>query len=135
LPALASDPKFATNPARIANRVELVEALKVSTRTYSSRALQALLREIKVPGGPIQTIDEVFTDPQVLARNMVVDVPHPKFGPVKTVANPIKYSATPLEYAKAPPSLGEDTEFVLRDVLGKSEEQIEQLRERGVFGT
>ncbi len=135
LPALASDPKFATNPARIANRLELVGVLKVSTRMYSSRALQALLREIKVPGGPIQTIDEVFTDPQVLARNMVVDVLHPKLGPVKTVANPIKYSATPLEYTKAPPSLGEDTEFVLRDVLGKSEEQIEQLRERGVFGT
>jgi crotonobetainyl-CoA:carnitine CoA-transferase CaiB-like acyl-CoA transferase len=133
LPELADDPKFATNPARIENRVELIEQLKGSTRKYSSADLQALLRDIKVPGGPIQTIDQVFCDPQVLARNMVVDVPHPKFGPVKTVANPIKYSVTSLEYVKAPPSLGEDTESVLRDVLGKSETQIANLRARGIF--
>ena len=132
LPELAGDPKFATNPARIGNRVELVEQLKLSTRKHSCRSLQALLRNIKVPGGPVQTIDEVFSDPQVLARDMVVDVPHPKYGPVKTVANPIKYSATRLEYVKAPPGLGEDTQFVLRKVLGRSDAQIAQLSELGI---
>lgn len=133
LPELADDPKFATNPARIGNRVELIEQLKASTLKHSCSALQALLRDIKVPCGPIQTIDEVFSDPQVLARNMVVEVSHPKYGPVKTVANPIKYSSTTLEYLKAPPSLGEDTQFVLRNVLGKSDAQIAQLSASGVL--
>lgn len=132
LPALASDPRFATNPARVANRVALVEQLKAATQTYSSAQLQALLRKIKVPGGPIHTIDAVFDDPQVLARNMVVDVEHPELGAVRTLANPIKYSATSLEYSKAPPCLGEDTGFVLRTVLGKSNAEIEQLRDEGI---
>lgn len=132
LAELATDPKFATNPMRNANREELVDQLKASTRTYSSKELQALLRGIKVPCGPIQTIDQVFSDPQVLARDMVVDVPHPKYGSVKTVANPIKYSSTKVEYHKAPPSLGEDTNHVLKDVLGLSDERVTQLREQGV---
>lgn len=133
LSELATDSRYATNPQRIANRVELVEQLKSATRSHTSAALQALLREIKVPGGPIQQIDEVFSDPQVLSRDMVVDVPHPKFGPVKTLANPIKYSVTKLEYHKAPPSLGEDTQTVLRDILGMTDEDIAQLTGRGVL--
>lgn len=132
LAELAADPKFATNPIRNANREELVEQLKASTRTYSSKELQALLRGIKVPCGSIQTIDQVFSDPQVLARGMVVDLTHAKYGAVKTVANPIKYSVTKVEYHKAPPSLGEDTNRVLQDVLGLSAERVAQLREQGL---
>ncbi|MCZ6830689.1 MAG: CaiB/BaiF CoA-transferase family protein [Gammaproteobacteria bacterium] len=129
---LAADPLYATNPARVKNRTALVEALKVVTGNSSSRELMALLRKIKVPCGPIQTIEEVFSDPQVLARNMVVEVQHPEMGAVPTVANPIKFSSTALEYLKAPPRLGEDTETVLADLLGLSAAAINGLKERGV---
>jgi crotonobetainyl-CoA:carnitine CoA-transferase CaiB-like acyl-CoA transferase len=133
LPELATDSRYATNPARVTNRVEMVDYLKTATRNKSSREWMDLLREIKVPCGPIQSIDEVFTDPQVVARNMVVEVEHPETGPVKTVANPIKFSATPTHYPKAPPRLGEDTEKVLREILGVHGDEIDELRRRGIL--
>jgi crotonobetainyl-CoA:carnitine CoA-transferase CaiB-like acyl-CoA transferase len=133
LPELATDSRYATNPARVTNRVERVDHLKTATRNKSSREWMDLLREIKVPCGPIQSIDEVFTDPQVVARNMVVEVEHPEMGPVKTVANPIKFSATPTHYPKAPPRLGEDTEKVLREILGVHGDEIDELRRRGIL--
>ena len=131
--ALASDPRYATNPERITRRVELVKLLQDKMQNYSSSELLSMLSEIKVPCGPIQSIDQTFADPQVLARNMVVDVEHPEFGAVKTVANPIKYSVTQQEYAKAPPTLGEDTEAILRTALGLTENDIDALRERKVI--
>jgi crotonobetainyl-CoA:carnitine CoA-transferase CaiB-like acyl-CoA transferase len=132
LAQLAADPLYSTNPARVANREALVDTLKEATRKINSRELMAMLRNIKVPCGPIQSIEEVFRDPQVLARNMVVDVEHPEIGAVTTVANPIKYSSTPVGYHKAPPTLGEDTDTVLANVLGRSSEEIQELRERGI---
>jgi crotonobetainyl-CoA:carnitine CoA-transferase CaiB-like acyl-CoA transferase len=125
---LADDPRFATNPARVENRTQLDELLTSATRDKSSKELSELLRTVNVPCGPIQRIDEVFNDPQVLSREMVVNVEHPDMGPVPTVANPIKYSATPLEYRKAPPRLGEDTETVLSELLELSDNQISELR-------
>ena len=133
LPELGSDLRYATNPARVEHRAELVEVLKTATCDKTSRELMAKLREIKVPCGPIQTISEVFTDPQVLARNMVVEVEHPGLGPVTTVANPIKFSSTPVAYEKAPPQLGEDTDTVLSNMLGFSAAKISGLKERGVL--
>ena len=88
---------------------------------------------LKYPVGPIQNIDEVFNDPQVLARNMIVELEHPEMGAVSTAANPIKFSATPVEYQKAPPRLGEDTESVLSEMLGYSEDAIRELKGRGVI--
>jgi crotonobetainyl-CoA:carnitine CoA-transferase CaiB-like acyl-CoA transferase len=132
LPDLASDTRYATNPGRVQHRVELVEALKVATRIKTTREWTTALRKLKVPCGPIQTIDEVFTDPQVLARNMVVEVEHPELGTVPTVANPIKFSSTPLTYHKAPPLLGEDTVAVLSNLLGFDETRIAELKSRGV---
>lgn len=132
LPDLATDSRYATNPARVKHRAELVDALRVATRSKTSHELMAALRKIKVPCGPIQTIDEVFTDPQVLARNMVVEVEHPELGAVPTVANPIKFSSTPLVYNKAPPLLGEDTVGVLSNLLGLDEIRIAELKSRGV---
>lgn len=133
LPELKDDVQYATNPARVENREELVKVLKTATRNKTSRQWMEVLRKIKVPCGPIQTIDEVFTDSQVLARNMVVEVEHPEMGPVPTVANPIKYSSTPVEYQKAPPLLGENTSAVLSDVLGMDETQIANLKSQGVL--
>lgn len=133
LAPLATDSRFATNPARVENRPLLAEQLKTATRKRSSREWMETLREIKVPCGPVQSIDEVFTDPQVLARDMVVEVDHPQLGPVPTVANPIKYSLTPVEYGRAPPLLGEDTHSLLSGLLNYSDEDIETLRRNGVI--
>lgn len=133
LAELATDLRYATNPARVKHRVELVEELKQAMGRKTSREWMVILGELKVPCGPIQTIEEVFSDPQVLARNMLVDVDHPQLGAIPTVANPIKFSSTQTEYGKAPPRLGEDTEQVLRSILGLSTEEISELRESGIL--
>lgn len=117
----------------MANRAVLVDKLTTATGKKSSREWTALLRKIKVPCGPIQSIDQVFADTQVLSRNMVVEVEHPELGRVKTVANPIKFSSTPAEYPKAPPLLGEDTESILSDILGLPADEIAGVKQRGVL--
>jgi crotonobetainyl-CoA:carnitine CoA-transferase CaiB-like acyl-CoA transferase len=86
-----------------------------------------------VPCGPIQDIAAVFEDPQVQARNMKIELEHPAIGPVPGIANPIKFSKTRQAYQKAPPLLGEDTAAVLNRVLGKSDDDIKALRDKGVI--
>ncbi len=90
------------------------------------------LERVGVPCGPINTIADVFADPQVRARELRLELPHPRIGSVPSVANPIKYSATPLAYAAAPPMLGADTEQVLHDALGLAPEEVARLRRAGV---
>ena len=80
----------------------------------------AALEPLGVPCGPINRLDQVYADPQVQHRGMKIDVPHPLAGAIPLVANPIKYSRTPLTYDKPPPLLGEHTEEVLTEWLGKS---------------
>ncbi|MCE8035469.1 CaiB/BaiF CoA-transferase family protein [Halomonas sp. MCCC 1A11057] len=131
-PELAEDPRFATNPARVRHRLELVPIMVEITRSRSSTEWMALLGEIAVPCGPIQNIAQVFDDPQVKARGMQIEL-ESRHGPVPGVANPIKYSRTQLEYRKAPPALGEDTDAVLARLLDKAPEEIEALRQRGAI--
>jgi crotonobetainyl-CoA:carnitine CoA-transferase CaiB-like acyl-CoA transferase len=78
----------------------------------------AKLNEVGVPCGPICTIDQVFDNPQIQARNMQLELNHATLGKVASVANPIKYSATPIQYPQAPPTLGQHTDEVLHDWLG-----------------
>lgn len=132
-PELAEDDRFATNPARVEHRAALIDILKAVTRHKTSREWTELLEDAKVPNGPIQTIDQVFADPQVMAREMIVDIEHPETGVVRTVANPIRFSSTAVEYRKAPPLLGEDTDKVLSDILGLSDGQIETMRTAGII--
>jgi crotonobetainyl-CoA:carnitine CoA-transferase CaiB-like acyl-CoA transferase len=77
-----------------------------------------LLESVAVPCGPINRLDQVFADPQVQARGLRVEVPHPAFGGVPLVANPLRLSASPVAYRLAPPTLGQDTNAVLHDWLG-----------------
>lgn len=130
---LTEDPRFLTNPQRVGHRPELVGKLCERTRTRTSREWMDSLAAVQVPCGPIQDIAEVFDDPQVLARNMKLELEHPLLGTVPGVANPIKFSKTRQEYNKAPPMLGEDTGATLERVLGKSSAQIEGLKTRGVI--
>jgi len=74
-----------------------------------------------VPCGPINTLDKVFADPQVQARGMRVEMPHPHAEKVALVANPIRMSESPVQYRRPPPMLGEHTEEVLASWLGEGE--------------
>ena len=98
------------------------------TRTEDRAEWFRRLQEAGVPCGPINTIDQVFSDPQVLHREMVVEIPHPTAGKVKLAGFPYKLSRTPAAITRHPPLLGEHTEAVLRDVLGYSATAIADLR-------
>ena len=92
----------------------------------------AALENADIPSGPVNELPEVFSDPQILDRGMVVPVPHHVSDSLKLIANPIRYSATPLTRYDAPPMLGEHTEAVLGEILGLGQEEIERLRTEGV---
>jgi formyl-CoA transferase len=132
-PELALDERFATNPLRVKNRDVLVPLLDAMVRERGRDEWIALLEEHGVPCGPINNLDEVFANEQVLARGMQVDLPHPVAGKVKLVRSPMKMSAMPATSELAPPLLGQHTDEVLAEVLGKSGEEIAALRARGVL--
>jgi len=133
MPELADDPRFATNPQRVANRDVLVPILAEMVKRFGKGEWIDKLEAAGVPCGPINSLDEVFDNEQVQARGLRVDLPHPSAGTVKLVGSPVKMSATPPKAASHPPLLGEHTEAVLRDVLDLSAEQIAALRTRGVI--
>ncbi|WP_417565050.1 CaiB/BaiF CoA transferase family protein [Marinobacter sp.] len=129
----ASDERFATNRARVANRRELIPKLRQATVMRSTREWVEILERAGVPCGPVNTLDQVFDDPQVLARGMRQTVTHPALGDVPTVGNPIKLKLTPVTYRTAPPLLGEQSERVLQHVAGLSSGEVQALRERGII--
>lgn len=131
-PELARDPRFATNPLRVQNRDVLVPLLAEMVATRRRDEWIAMLEEVGVPCGPINDVGEVFANEQVRAREMAIELPHPSAGKVTLVRSPMKMSATPATSPKAPPLLGEHTDEVLRDVLGKNGDEIAALRGKGV---
>jgi crotonobetainyl-CoA:carnitine CoA-transferase CaiB-like acyl-CoA transferase len=90
------------------------------------------LETLKIGCGPINKLAEVFTDPHVLARGMVLEMAHPSGRPVKVIANPVKLSETPADYRLPPPLLGEHTNAVLSERLGLDAAAVAALREKGV---
>jgi crotonobetainyl-CoA:carnitine CoA-transferase CaiB-like acyl-CoA transferase len=133
LAALAIDPRFSTNQARVAHRAELIPLIRQATVFKTTAEWLAALEQAGVPCGPINDLQQVFADPQVQARGLRVELPHPLAGSVPQVASPIRLSATPVQYRNAPPLLGEHTEQVLQQWLGLSLEQIAELRRAGVL--
>ena len=131
--ALADDPRFATNSARVANRGELIPLLRQATVFKTTAEWIGSLEQAGVPCGPINDLAQVFADPQVQARGLRFELPHPLAGSVAQVASPIRLSATPIQHRNAPPLLGEHTEQVLQQWLGLSTEQIAGLRQTGVL--
>ena len=117
-PEWAGDPRFASNPARVANRAVLVPLLRQTTVMRSTAEWIAALEAGGVPCGPINRMDQVFADPQVQARGMRIGLPHPLAGTVPLVANPIRLSGSPTSYRHAPPLLGQHTGEVLSEWLG-----------------
>lgn len=135
-PDLPDNPIFATNAARVGNRTEVVAHLQAIMKQKSSAHWLAELEANKIGCGPINTLDQVFEDPHVKAREMVVNVPHPLAGPdgAALIASPLKLSGTPVEYRHHPPLLGQHTDEVLAEVLGYDEVRIRELRESGAIG-
>ena len=130
-PEIADDPRFANNTKRLRNRVALIAALGDVTRQRTMDEWSALLEPVGVSCGPINSIDRVFANPQVRARDMKVSIPHSIGVQVDYPANPIKFSETPVDYPRAAPMLGEDAETVLRDWLDLDDAAIASLRESG----
>jgi formyl-CoA transferase len=100
------------------------------TKTKSKNDWIAILEKANVPCGPINDLEEVFANEQVVSRQVEIQVPHPTAGTMKLVSSPMKLSATPVEVRMAPPTLGQHTDEVLRDRLGLSAEQIAALRQK-----
>jgi crotonobetainyl-CoA:carnitine CoA-transferase CaiB-like acyl-CoA transferase len=131
VPGLADDPRFATNPARVVNRAELVPLLAGQTRTLRRHDLLARLEQAGVPAGPINTVAEVFADPQVAARGMRLDLDDGGGAAVPGIRTPILMSDATLRYDRPAPRLGEHTGEVLRE-LGYDEAAISALAAKGV---
>jgi crotonobetainyl-CoA:carnitine CoA-transferase CaiB-like acyl-CoA transferase len=130
---LADDPRFATNGKRVENRAELTRLLAEVFRQRSTREWVGLLEAAGVPNGPINDVAQVFEEPQVKARGVRIELEHAAGAPLPMVASPMRFSETPLEYRQAPPLLGQHTDQVLRELLGKSEAQLAKLRAEGVI--
>ncbi|CAB3763699.1 CoA-transferase [Burkholderia sp. MSh2] len=127
-PGLADDERFATNPSRVRHRDTLVPILAEMVRVRDKADWIDALEAAGVPCGPINDLDEVFDNEQVIARGMQVSLPHPCGADAKLVRNPIRMSATPPDARTAPPLLGAHTDDVLRDMLGYDDAKIAALR-------
>ncbi|WP_241302931.1 CaiB/BaiF CoA transferase family protein [Burkholderia stabilis] len=127
-PELADDERFATNPSRVRHRDTLVPILAEMVKARGKADWIGALEAAGVPCGPINDLDEVFDNEQVVARGMQVSLPHPCGADVKLVRNPIRMSATPPDARTAPPMLGAQTDDVLRDMLGYDNERIAALK-------
>ncbi len=123
----AEDPLFRSNSDRIQNRAELIARLSEVLRTQTSHYWITLLDTAGVPCGPINSIEQVFADAQVVARGALVDIPTPEGGSVPSVANPLRLSRTAAEYRLPPPGLGANSREVLHSVLGLGHEEIDAL--------
>jgi crotonobetainyl-CoA:carnitine CoA-transferase CaiB-like acyl-CoA transferase len=131
--ALLADPRFATNPIRVQNRQLVTDTLTPVMKSKTTAEWIEALEALKIGCGPINTLEQVFADPHVQAREMVVEMAHGSGETVKVIANPVKLSATPPSYRSAPPVLGEHTQNVLTDVLKMSAADIAALKEKGIL--
>ncbi|MEY3730580.1 MAG: hypothetical protein RLZZ57_1336 [Pseudomonadota bacterium] len=131
--ALLADPRFATNPIRVQNRQLVTDTLTPVMKSKTTAEWIDALEALKIGCGPINTLEQVFADPHVQAREMVVDMAHGSGETVKVIANPVKLSATPPSYRSAPPVLGEHTNAVLTDVLKMSAGEIAALKDKGIL--
>jgi crotonobetainyl-CoA:carnitine CoA-transferase CaiB-like acyl-CoA transferase len=130
-PEWATDERFAVNPSRARNVEALTALLRETFGRRSRDEVIAALDTAGVPCGPINTIPEVFADPQVRSREMLRHIPHPSGVDVPQVASPLRFAGAPLRYDRPPPLLGEHTDAVLR-ALGYGEERIAALRSAGI---
>ena len=132
-PDLPADPRFVTNQDRIRHRAELNAVLEPIFLSKPRAAWVDALAAAGVPCGPVNELPEVFADPQVRAREMLVNLPHPQRAAMPMLANPIRLSETPVQYRRRPPALGQHTDEVLAELPGYDEARRRLLREQGVI--
>jgi formyl-CoA transferase len=126
------DPRFSSNPGRVENRELLLPMISQVLARKTCDEWMELLVQAAVPCGPVNNMQRLFSDPQILHREMIAEVPHPTIGSLLLCGIPIKYSETPGTVRLPPPLLGEHTEELLAEVLEYTPEQIEELRRQGV---
>ena len=131
-PEYATDQRYQKNANRVRHRDELLPLLQARLALRSVEEWVGLLQPEGIPCGPVNSIAQTFAHPQVVHRQMRIDLPHPLAGSVPSVANPIKFSGTPIQYGAAPPTLGQHADEILRSELGLSEDEIETLRRKGI---
>ena len=131
-PDLAKDPRYAANLDRVRHRDTLVPLLQERIAGRTAAKLQAELEAAGIAAGPINGFDDVLDDAHFKARGLRQSVNHAAIGAVDVIANPIGFSETPNVYDRAPPELGADTDAILGDDLGMSEDEIAVLREAGI---
>ncbi|WP_296579521.1 CaiB/BaiF CoA-transferase family protein [Phreatobacter sp.] len=128
----SSDERFASNAARVRHNPELTALLSGRFMTFNRDDLIARLDVEGVPAAPINSVPQVLNDPQILHREMVRDLPHPKAGSVRHVVSPLRFENAPLEFPRSAPLLGEDTDDALAQ-LGLGADQIAVLRGKGII--
>lgn len=120
---LAADPRYLNNAGRIENRAELASALSALTSGWAMRDLIEALETAGVPCGPINTIEQVFAEPQAVHRELEIEQTRDDLlSPARTVANPVRLSETPVGYTRAPPRLGQHTEEVLAVLASEADQ-------------
>ncbi len=130
---LRDDPRFDTNPLRTANQQELKRILTDTLRTKTTNEWRSIFDQSGIPNGPINSVDEVIKDPQIIAREMIVEVDHPQAGKTSLPGIPIKLSKTPGSIRLPAPLLGEHTVEILRDIFGFTPQQIQAMEDQGIF--
>ncbi len=130
---LLADERFATNAARVANRAFVTDTLAAVLARHPSAWWLERREELKIGCGPINTLEQVFADPHVIARGNLIEMTRSDGVPVKLVANPVRLSETPVDYRLAPPMLGEHTDEVLTNMLGLDEPARAALRRDGII--
>jgi crotonobetainyl-CoA:carnitine CoA-transferase CaiB-like acyl-CoA transferase len=132
-PALADDPRFATNPQRLKNRATLVPIIERFIRAGTVAEWLRKLRAAEVPAAPVNNLDGAFAEPPVAEREMIVEYDHPEVGKVRLPGNPIKMSGVVGTLSNPAPRLGEHTDGILRELLGLSADEIAVLRRQGAI--
>ena len=130
---LISDARFAKNVDRVRNRTTLVPILEEVFRQRGTEAWVEALEEAGVPSGPINNVAQAFANPQVQARGMQIELPHPLAGTVPLMGSPMKFSGTPIEHKLAPPVLGQHADEILEKMLGLGESERARLRAAGAI--
>ena len=133
LKQLADDEKFATNSKRVTNRAQLVPILEEQFKQRNREEWLKILTDARLPAGPVYSIQEMFSDPQVLTRQMLLRLDHPKAGRINQIGIPMKFSETEPQIRFPPPLLGQQTDEILLDLLHYDPRRIAELREKQVI--